>query len=95
MKYNLIIFTILLSGCSSTGVVPAGDGTLMIAKTDGAPATSGAEVTADLYREAHDYCEKRQMDFKTISVDEKDWKAFVRLASSKVEFRCINKTISK
>ena len=80
---------IIASGCSTTGVTPMGDGMYMIAKTGGTPGASGAEVSADLYREAYAFCASKNMDFHKVSIDEKDWKAFVRLASSKLEFRCV------
>lgn len=95
MKNYLLIVLALLSGCSSTGIVHTGSDTFMVAKTGGAPGTSGGEVTADLYREAYSFCAAKNMDLEKISVEEEDWRAFVTLANSKLEFRCIEKAEHK
>lgn len=78
-----------IAGCASTGVVPTGQDVFMLAKTGGAPGMSGAEVTADLYREANAFCTQKHRQMETIKVTEHDWRAFVRMASSKLEFRCV------
>jgi len=79
----------VLGGCASTGVVPTGQDVFMLAKTGGAPGMSGAEVTADLYREANAFFTQKHRQMETIKVTEHDWRAFVRMASSKLEFRCV------
>lgn len=79
---------VLLAGCASTGVVSTGPDTYMIARTDGAPGTSGAEVTAGLYREANAFCAEQKKQLITINVAGLDYKPFVRLANSKLDFRC-------
>ena len=87
--YLTLIVLSLLSGCASTGVVSTGPDTYMIAKTAGAPGTSGGEVTADLYREANAFCIGQNRQLLTVHVTALDWKPFVRLANSKLEFRCL------
>jgi hypothetical protein len=62
----------------------------MIARTDGAPGTSGGEVTAGLYREANAFCADQKKQLVTVNVTALDWKPFVRLANSKLEFRCLS-----
>jgi DNA polymerase len=89
MKKTFAILALILTGCSSTGVVPTGQDAYMVAKTGGAPGTSGAEVTADLYREANAFCADQKKQLITVNVTELDWKPFVRLANSKLEFRCV------
>ena len=88
MKKTFGILVLVLTGCSSTGVAPTGPDTYMLAKTGGAPGTSGAEVTADLYREANSFCADQKKQLITVNVTAQDWKPFVRLANSKLEFRC-------
>jgi hypothetical protein len=63
----------------------------MIAKTGAAPGTSGAEVTADLYREANAFCSNQKKQLVTVNVIALDHKPFVRLANSQLEFRCVEK----
>jgi len=79
---------ILLAGCASTGVVSTGPDTYMIAKS-GAFEMGGAEVTADLYREANAFCAERKKQLITIKVTALDARVFVRNASSNLEFRCV------
>jgi hypothetical protein len=95
MKNALGILALILTGCSSTGVVPTGPDTYMLAKTGGAPGTSGAEVTADLYREANAFCADQKKQLMTVTVTAQDWKPFVRLANSKLEFRCVAEGVAK
>ena len=80
-----------IAGCSSSGVVSTGVGTNMVAKTGRGLGESGAEVAADLYREAAAFCAAKGMEFERVSVDAQDWRAFVRFASAQVEFKCISK----
>lgn len=88
MKYAIIFVTLIISGCSSTGVVPTGVDTYMIAKSGGGPGASGAEMSAGLYKEANAFCASKERQFVRISVVEQDNKPFVRLANAKLEFRC-------
>jgi hypothetical protein len=80
----------LFAGCSSTGVVSTGPDTYMVAKSGGGPGASGAEMSADLYREATAFCAAQKKQFMRISVTEQDNKPFVRLANAKLEFRCVS-----
>lgn len=95
MKNAFLIVGLVLTGCSSTGVVSTGPDTYMIAKSGGGPGASGAEMSADLYREANAFCAEKKMQFMRISVTEQDNKPFVRLANAKLEFRCVSEGTSK
>ena len=52
-----LVYTLLLplamSGCSSTGIVSTGPDTYMTARNGGRPSGLGAQISAQLYREAH------------------------------------------
>lgn len=87
-----ILFSILMSSCSSTGIVSTGADTFMIAKSGGGPGASGAEISAGLYKEANKFCNSSGRQFVQINVTEQDNKPFVRLANSKLEFRCDEKS---
>lgn len=81
-------FAFLLAGCASSGVVPMGLGTYMVTKQSATGFHSGASVTADLYREAGEFCAKQQKDLEPINVAEKDGVPGYAFASSRLEFRC-------
>lgn len=94
MKTVIVLAVLTLTGCSSTGVVSTGSDTYMVAKSGGGPGASGAEISADLYREANAFCAKQKKQFAKISVTEQDNKPFVRLANAKLEFRCVTEGAS-
>lgn len=95
MRKEVFILSLTLVGCSSTGVVPTGPDTYMVAKSGGGPGASGAEISADLYREASKFCAEQQKQFIQINVVEQDNKPFVRLANAKLEFRCASDGAAK
>ena len=95
MRTAILLVGLALAGCSSTGVVSTGADTYMIAKSGGGPGATGAEMSADLYREANAFCAEQKKQFVRISVTEQDNKPFVRLANSKLEFRCEAESNSK
>jgi hypothetical protein len=89
MKKAFVLMGLVITGCSSTGVVSTGPDTYMVAKSGGGPGASGAEISADLYREANAFCAAQKKQFVRISVTEQDNKPFVRQANAKLEFRCV------
>ena len=95
MKKAFWLIGLVLTACSSTGVVSTGPDTYMVAKSGGGPGASGAEMSADLYREANAFCAAQKKQFMRISVNEQDNKPFVRLANAKLEFRCVDEATSK
>ena len=95
MKAAIVLVGLVLAGCSSTGVVSTGSDTYMIAKSGGGPWASGAEMSADLYREANAFCAEQKKQFVRISVTEQGNKPFVRLANAKLEFRCVTESTFK
>lgn len=82
----LLVFT--LTACSSTGVVPTGDDTYMIAKRS-AQAGFGPPVKtrAAVYAEANEFCAKKQASVETINLDVIN-SGFGRPGSVTLEFRC-------
>lgn len=97
MKLRMISIAVsfAIAGCASTGVVAVGQDTFMLAKTGGTIGMSGAEVTADLYREANMFCSEKKKYVSTVNVSALDWQAFVRMASSKLEFKCVDAVATK
>lgn len=95
MKTSIVLAGLVFAGCSSTGVVSTGSDTYMVAKSGGGPGASGAEMSADLYREANAFCAEQKKQFVRISVTERDIKPFHGPANAKLEFRCVTGGTSK
>lgn len=85
MRY---LFVLLLAGCASTGVVPTGDGTYMLAKRSS--TDSGGEIMADLYREAGAHCAAEGKKMAQTSGKSKDTMPF-RPGNAELHFRCVDK----
>jgi len=87
-----LVYTLLLplamSGCSSTGIVSTGPDTYMTARNGGRPSGLGAQISAQLYREATAYCVEQQKQFVKLALIEQDHRWFVRPPSARLEFRC-------
>ena len=83
---------ILLSGCSSTGVITTSEDTYMISKQSAAGifGTAGG-VTADIFTEANQHCNNLGKSVKTVNLDVKEAKPFVRTGSATLYFKCISK----
>lgn len=87
MKRYLVVL-LLISGCASnTGITPVGDGAYMISGS--APAASGGEVTAGLYRDANAYCAERKQKLVTVGTKSRD-AGFGRLGNAEIQFRCVD-----
>ncbi|RYY02755.1 MAG: hypothetical protein EOO53_10960 [Gammaproteobacteria bacterium] len=93
MKSIIVLsVTLLLTACSSTGVVPIGNSTYILSKKSAGCGFSSAEGTkSDLYVEANAYCEKQNKEIEAVIVNARDGVPFVRCASAELQFRCVNK----
>jgi hypothetical protein len=84
-----LVVLLLVSGCATnSGVVTVGDGVYMISGS--APANSGGEVTASLYREANAYCAERKQELVTVGTKSRD-AGFARPGNAEIQFRCAAK----
>lgn len=88
MKYIVIFLILLFTGCSSTGVVPMDKGTYMIAKRSAqvgfGPPTA---VKADVYKEANEFCAKKQKIVKTLNIEVTN-SGFAKPGNILLEFKC-------
>ena len=93
MKISILLaFILILTACSSTGVMPIGNSTYMLSKKSAACGFSSAEGTkSDLYMEANSFCEKQYQEIETVVVNTRDGVPFTRCASAELQFRCVNK----
>jgi hypothetical protein len=86
----IILISLFLAGCASTGVVPMNKDTYLIGKRSaqfGLGPPVGAQ--ADVYREANEFCSKQNMKVETVNFELTDSMPF-RPGSVALEFRCIN-----
>jgi hypothetical protein len=81
--------TILIVGCSSTGVIPMDKDSYMIGKKDGTPGL-GVSLSnkAEVYSEANSFCSAKGMEVETLSVTTTP-AAPARLGSTELHFKCV------
>lgn len=90
MKWVLICCALLLTACSSTGVIPTGDGVYMISKQSAAGIFgTPAGVEADIYREADAYCAKQHLVIETVNVQTVNAVPFSHEGAATLHFRCV------
>jgi len=81
-----------LVGCASTGVVPTGQDTYLIAKKSpqvgfGPPIG----VKGEVYSEANEFCAKEGKAVETLKLEQTN-SGFARAAAVSLEFRCVPKS---
>jgi hypothetical protein len=78
-----------LCACASSGVIPVGDGVLMLTKKGaGGMLTTGDELLADLYQEANTYCTSNGGKVQTVDTETANAIPFVHMPYAKLRFRC-------
>lgn len=88
--FCIVASIVLMAGCASTGVVPVGEDTYMLAKTSAACGfRSSSGTKAKLYEEAGAFCRKQGKQVETVDVTGKDGIPFARCASAELHFRCV------
>jgi len=88
LKASLLPLLLLVSACSSTGVIPMDRDSYMIGKKDGAPGL-GVSLTnkAEVYREANTFCREKGLEVETLHVTTTPANPG-RLGSTEMQFRC-------
>lgn len=90
LKYFTIPLVITLSACAtSTGVIAVDKGTYYVSKR-GPQVSFGPPVAqkADVYREANEFCDKREKVVETVDLVEVN-QVFGRHGSASLTFRCV------
>lgn len=88
MKNILVLFTLFLTACSSTGVIPMDDGIYMIAKRSAQVGFGPPDgVKADVYIEANQFCDKKNKKVKTVKLDMTN-SGFAKPGNVSLEFKC-------
>lgn len=88
----LLLSTVLLAACSSTGVIPTDSGSYMIAKQ--APGVGWGPpigIRGEAYTEANEFCGDKAVE--TIKLDTVN-SGFARSGAVNLEFRCVDKVAS-
>lgn len=90
MKAWLVFLAIVLTGCTSTGIVPMDMDTYMVAKRSaqiGFGPANGAK--SDVYREASEFCATQNKKLETVKLDMTN-SFFARPGSASLQFRCVS-----
>lgn len=82
------VAALALVGCASSGPVPIGPDTYMLAKPGDFMTVSGGTVKAELYREAGGFCQKQGKHLMPLSTSSTD-ASVARYASAEISFRCL------
>ena len=85
----IILITLLLASCGSTGVVKMGANTYMVSvKNAKVGFVSAAEEKAEVYKEANAFCSRNNQSVETINLEMRDSGA-LKSASATLEFKCV------
>jgi hypothetical protein len=89
MKKILII--LLLSGCSSTGVVPMDRDSYFIGRKDGTPGL-GVSLSnkAEVYQEANAFCNNKHQNIHILTSNITPARPG-QLGSTEIQFKCVSK----
>lgn len=88
-KLSAIFFVASLAGCASSGVVPTGPDSYMLAKSEWG-FTSGAVHTARLIQEASDFCNAKGKQINVTTSRHNDVE-FGKTPAAEVHFQCVSK----
>ena len=88
MKFIFVLIALMLTACSSTGVVPMDGNSYMIAKRSARAGFGPPTATkADVYREANAFCTEQGKSVETIKLDMTN-SGFARPGNVSLEFTC-------
>jgi len=91
MKYTILTVALLVTGCATHHIVPAGKDTYMINR-GGWPHMSGFAVESQCYRDANQFCIQRGLVMVPVSTTTVDGKLFCNNASSQIIFKAVAAT---
>lgn len=84
----LLALLTLVGGCASSGPVPMGKDTYLLAKPGGLFTISGGEVKAELYRETNEFCLRQNKQLMPVNESSRD-SAPYHYANAEIQFRCL------
>jgi len=90
LSVTLFLLIVFVSGCANTsGVLPLGDDSYLISRSEKGFDTTGSAVKADAIKEANEYCSALSKKFELLKTNQKDMVPFKSDAQAEIEFRCI------
>lgn len=88
IKINmLIIFSFVITGCASPGVIPIGSGSYTVSSGTSA-GFSSANSRAEVYKLANKFCEEKQLKMEQLSMDAREGKLGRNAPSATLVFKC-------
>jgi hypothetical protein len=85
----VVLLATMMVGCAhDAGIIPIGNGTFMISKSEWGIEHTGATVKADVLKEASAFCMKQQRELEVVNTSQQDMVPFKSEAQAEVEFRC-------
>lgn len=89
MKRAMVPALVLLAGCASTtGVIPTGSDSYMIAREDNTPAASLGNIKAQAFKDAAAFCAGRGRSLKTISASDTP-RSLGQFPQTTLHFTCV------
>jgi hypothetical protein len=89
MKLIYVFSTLLLAGCASTtGVVPIGQNTFMIAREDNSPAASLGALKAAAFKEAGAFCAGQDRTMQ-VTKESDTPRSLGQFPQTTLQFKCI------
>ncbi len=88
-------FIVLLGCTTSSGVVPMGQDTYMISRTEKGFRGSSSKVKAEALKEANEYCAGQGKVLLLTKTDQRDMVPFKSDAQAEVQFMCLSQGDSR
>jgi hypothetical protein len=88
-KIIILLSTLFIASCASTGVIPMDQDSYFIGKKDGSPGL-GVSLSnkAEVYKEANAFCQKKNLEVKTLHVTTTPARPG-QLGSTELQFKCV------
>ncbi|MCS6241389.1 hypothetical protein [Shewanella baltica] len=91
-KIFISLAVITLCSCASTsGVVPMGNNSFLISRSEKGFDTTGSAVKADAIKEANSFCLSKNLELSILKTSEKDMVPFKSDAQAEIEFTCVER----
>ncbi len=90
-SYALIIAPLLaipVACAHNAGIVPIGNGTYMISRSEWGIEHTGATVKSDILKEASEFCIKQGKELNVVNTSQQDMVPFKSEAQAELEFKC-------
>jgi hypothetical protein len=86
---SVMVCSVLMIGCASSGPVPMGMDTYMLTKQSSTGFHSAGSVKADIYKEANQHCQSLGRQFQPVQDRGVDGMPGRSFANAEVMYRCL------